>query len=450
MTRQTPARPPVSPASLAGLAALGALSALWAGFLWSELVVARSGGTPFCGLGEGGCTALWDAAFAAGVHRLTGLPVAGWGMAWGLVAFALPLLALVRAAEGRPAPELLTAVRIAAGAGLVAVFVLVSVLAVEKAFCPGCFLSYLLAAGYAGIALFGWQRLGLPEAARAAGLAAASFVVAFLALLYPGLHTPGAAAGAGRAALEASVPVVTPAGKGAGTGDAAVDDALVGFVKSLPPEALQTLSDSLYLYANAPATTLPPPRSLRGAPDAPVRITEFTDVLCDHCAELGEILDSIRGSVPEGSFSVEPRQFPLDRRCNPLMQAPAQGEDVRCLAARVRICFEGDAKAEAVAAALFAARKQLTAGKVLELAARHGAKARLQACAASAETERKLQEDIALAGRFRIEGTPLVLVNGRKGTSFGPFLYAMVLTRGAPTHPAFASLPPPNPNAHLH
>ena len=443
MTKQPQTRPIVSPASLAGLAALGVLSALWAAFLWSELVVARAGGTPYCGLGEGSCTALWDAAFASGLHRLTGLPVAGWGVAWGLVAFALPLLALLRAAEGRDAPELLTAVRIAAGAGLVAVFVLVAVLLTERAFCPGCFFSYVLVAGYAGIALFGWQDLGLPAAGRAVGLAAGSTIGAYMALLYPGLHTPRAAAGAGKQTLEA-------ARSGAGAGDASLDEGLASFVKSLPPEALQTLSDSLYIYANAPASTLPPPRSLWGPEAAPVRITEFTDVLCDHCAELGEILKSIRESVPEGSFSVEPRQFPLDGRCNPLMQRQPQGEDVRCLGAKVRICFEGDAKAEAVSAALFAAQKDLTPRKVRDIAAAHGAKARVEACVASSETERKLQEDIALAGRFGVDGTPLVLINGRKGTSFGPFLYAMILTRGQATHPAFASLPPANPNAHLH
>jgi serine/threonine-protein kinase len=441
MTSST--RPPVSPASLAALAALGFASALWAGFLWSELLVARAGGTPFCGLAEGGCTALWDGPFASEVHRFTGVPVAGFGLVWGVVAFALPLLALWRAAEGREAPEALTAVRIAAGGGLVVVFVLVAALTSERAFCSGCFLSYVLVAGYAGIALFGWQRLGLPAAARGAGLAAGTAIGAYLALLYPGLHTPHASQG--RKALDAA-----PLAAGAGTGDASRDDALTQLVSSLPPDARQTLSDSLYVYSNAAATTLPEPRSLVGPADAPVRITEFTDVLCDHCADLGEVLEAIRERVPEGSFSVEPRQFPLDGRCNPLLRRPAQGEDVRCLAARARICLEGTEAAEAVSTALFAARKELTPRKVLEIAAGQGKRAALEACIASATTDGKLQQDVALAGRFGIEGTPLVLVNGRKGTSFGPFLYAMILTRGAATHPAFAGLPPPNPNAHLH
>ena len=75
---------------------------------------------------------------------------------------------------------------------------------------------------------------------------------------------------------------------------------------------------------------------------------------------------------------------------------------------------------------------------------------KLEACVASPETEMKLQEDIRIASLLEPEGTPILLVNGRLGTSFGPFLYAMVLTRGETDHPAFASLPPPNPKAHLH
>ena len=44
----------------------------------------------------------------------------------------------------------------------------------------------------------------------------------------------------------------------------------------------------------------------------------------------------------------------------------------------------------------------------------------------------------------------MVVVNGRRGTSVGPFLYAMVLTGGAGANPAFDALPPPNPRARLH
>ena len=53
------------------------------------------GGTPFCAAsGSDGCAALWDAPFALAAHRLTGVPIAGWGVVWGLTALGLPLVAL--------------------------------------------------------------------------------------------------------------------------------------------------------------------------------------------------------------------------------------------------------------------------------------------------------------------------------------------------------------------
>jgi len=149
-----------SAGSLASLSVLGVLSALWALFLWAELVLSRTGGTPFCALGPAAdCGRVWDSAFAVAVSRWTGLPVAGWGLVWGLVAFVLPLGGLLRLAEARRLPgALVSAVRLNAAAGVVSVFVMLAVSAAEKAFCVGCFATYLLVAGYAGIALFGWQR----------------------------------------------------------------------------------------------------------------------------------------------------------------------------------------------------------------------------------------------------------------------------------------------------
>ena len=125
-----------SAGSLASLVALGVLSALWALFLWTELVLYRSTGTPSCALGGGsGCVSAWGSAFASAVHRLSGLPVAGWGLAWGVVALALPLGGLLRLGEGRGVPpQVVSAVRLTAGAGVVSVCVLMAVIAAEGAF----------------------------------------------------------------------------------------------------------------------------------------------------------------------------------------------------------------------------------------------------------------------------------------------------------------------------
>src|SRR5262249_23965379 len=227
-------------ASLAGLIALGFVSSLWALVLWGELVLARQGGTPFCAVGtRTDCTALWDSAFASSVHRLTGLPVAAWGLAWGLGAFVLPLLVLERRARGEAAPAYVTAIRLLAVVGVVVVFTLLGVAAAERAFCLGCLGSYLLVGGYAGFALLRWSSAGFPEAPRGAGLAFSAIALAFLVLLYPGLHTPRDAVAAGRAAL-------SEAKGGATSGEA--EEKLRDFVGSLGPDLRQTLSDSLGIY----------------------------------------------------------------------------------------------------------------------------------------------------------------------------------------------------------
>jgi protein-disulfide isomerase len=424
---------------------LGAGTALWSLVLWGELLLARAGGRAFCPLGgEGDCARLWDAAFASAVHRVTGLPVAAWGVAWGLAAFLLPLVALWRRAEDRPALPVLTATRILAAAGVLGVCVAAAAAASERVFCGGCIVVYVLVAGHAGIALFGWPSLGWPDVKGGLAWAGGVLLPVLAALLYPGLHTPRSSSEASRTVLAAT----PPAGQGA-TSAAAGDTGPLGeMIASLTPDQRQTLSDSLHVYRTSSPLTLPPPRALSGSASAPVRITEFTDVLCSHCAELHETLGLLRQHLPAESFSVDSRQFPLDGDCNPLVTA-RRGEAVRCLGAKVRICLEGNPGADEAAGRLFAAQRSLTPQRVLELAV-PGAPHSLDTCLARPATAERLREDVELAGRWNPEGTPLVVVNGRRGTSFGPFLYAMVVTGGSPDHPALAALPPPNPQAHLH
>jgi protein-disulfide isomerase len=435
---------PASPASLAAAAGLGALSALWALLLWAELLLSRSGGVPFCTLdATADCTKVWDSTFASAVHKWSGLPVAGWGLAWGLVAGAMPLLALWYLAERRPAPvALLSAIRMVAAAGVVTVVVMLAVSASERVLCLGCFGTYVLVAGYAGMVLFGWQRAGLPEAGRGLAIAASATLLAFLLLLYPGLRTPGPAASAGRAALGA-------VGGPAGTGDPETDQHLQRFVDSLAPRLQQTLSDSLHIYRTAEARPLAPARRLDGPVSAPVRITEWSDALCGHCAELHVTLDALREHLPAGSFNVDSRQFPLDGACNPMIPSQ-EGVSVRCLVAKARICLEGHERYPELSRKLFESQELLSPERVFELSAPLRERGALEACLSDPATQAELEEDVALAAPYDPDGTPIVAVNGRRGTSFAPFLYAIVLTRGSSEHPAFAKLPPPNPNAHIH
>jgi serine/threonine-protein kinase len=92
------------------------------------------------------------------------------------------------------------------------------------------------------------------------------------------------------------------------------------------------------------------------------------------------------------------------------------------------------------AGVLFENQRWLTTKSIYSLAAPFISRERLEDCVASAETEAKLHDDIAWALQHDIQGTPLLLVNGREVPPSLEFLYAMVLAKANPEHPAFARI----------
>ena len=459
----TPTAPPVEvpTGALATLAVLGALALALSLFLWWQLLVARAGGTPLCGFGEeGACGALWDTAFASRVHQATGVPVAGWGAVWALAALLIPLGILWNARhDPETVPAWKTALRWTALGGIAATVALAAVSVGAGIFCAGCVASYVLVLAYAGVAfgsLWGEPFVEpLPAAWIVLGLLGAGYVLAF----YPGLRTPQRGGDLGREAVAtalegardaAETAPETPDGASS-TGDEASEvpqgrlttvGALVEqFLQGVDPETRQLVADALYIYENTEPGPVRPPRFVVGSQDAPVRLVDFTHPLCPACADLHYNLDVFRQSMPQGLFSIEPRHFPLDGQCNPLI--PDDRGGLRCLAAKAQICLEGRPEAFTFSGEIFEHQQELTVEKVYELASPYLARADLERCVASSETARKLEADIRYAADREISGTPLLLFNGREAPAYGPFLYALILTRGDVDHPAFDDLPPP-------
>jgi hypothetical protein len=511
--------------------ALAAAHALWSLFQWSQLILARRGGDHFCGLGEpGSCATVWDLPLASLIQDGTGLPVAGWGLVWSAVAFALPLWALVRQARGLELEPIWSGAWLTVLAGIVSILVLAGASVAAGVFCTTCVITYALVLAYAAVCLGASGRLWPAQIPRGALVAVGAAMVAFLALLYPGLRTPQSSAAAESAFLEAAesaieaeeqpveiregpvaieksptetakeateeekTPAVVgeaptdveekpiqvakrsieteeapfePAKRSIETEEAPVEPAkrsieteeapveiekradaarLEELIARLSPELRQGLSDALAAYSRSERVPLRPARLLIGSSAARVRITEFTDVLCSHCATLHETIGVLREMLPVGSFALEPRQFPLDAECNPAVQM-SSGDGVRCLAARAMICLEKDWVR--FADALFENQRWLTTKKIYDFASPFMARERLEACVSSPETRAKLQDDIAWAMQHDIQGTPLVLVNGREVPAFVQLLYALILAEADPAHPAFAVLPPPEPQARL-
>lgn len=437
-----------TPRALAAVVALGGTSALWTLFQWTQLVAERTGGSPFCGLGNStACADVWNSGFASGVQEWTGLPVAGWGLVWSLAATALPLWALARRA-GRPDADEPSAAWVAtvwmALGGVAAVLVLGGVSIAHGSLCTTCALTYVLTALYAATCLVQTPPQTLPLA-RGISLAAGSLALGFVLLVVPGLRTPMTAEAEGRKALlEVAGEQATeepseesPAEPGEQDPMARLHDLL----EKMPPQLRQLFADELLRYASAEPAPVREPRALIGPADAPVRLTEFTDALCGHCASLHETLAQLLAVLPPGSFSIEARHFPLDPSCNPALTGEST-HPVRCLAAKAKICLEQSDGAFEYAQRLYVRQQGLTEEDVYSQAEPWMDRDQLRRCVESSETQAKLADDIQWALENDIHGTPLVLINGRPVAPFGPLLYALILTRGNPDDPVFAGLPP--------
>jgi serine/threonine-protein kinase len=117
---------------------------------------------------------------------------------------------------------------------------------------------------------------------------------------------------------------------------------------------------------------------------------------------------------------------------------------VRCVAAKAQICLEDAPDFWTLREKMFAAQAALDSEGALALASSGTVpRTQLEACLNSPETSRKLLQDIQYAAQHDIQGTPLVVVNGREAPAFVPFLYALIMAGGDTSAPAFSVLPPP-------
>ena len=115
-------------------------------------------------------------------------------------------------------------------------------------------------------------------------------------------------------------------------------------------------------------------------------------------------------------------------------------DPVRCLAARApHLPGRTSQRSTVLLACSLPAKKELTTSQVARRSL-HGESP--EPCVGSPINSKRNWKNIAAAARFASDGTPIVAVNGRKGVSFPPFLYAMVRREGLPPS-RFASLPPP-------
>lgn len=422
-------------------AALGAATLLLSLFQWMQLIAARTGGNPFVGLDETNgpaCAALWDSEVARTVQTLSGMPVAGWGVVFGLVAFTLPLSALVRraGATDRPGNALWPAVCVTALSGLLVASLLTVASLLDAGLCATCLLTSALVFSYALIAFAEAPALELQPLFRGVSLASGAVGFAYLLLFIPGLRTPERDLPSGRFVM--NIRPEDPESRAFRAMDNA--ERLAEAIEQIRGPRRPEFGSALKRYRDTEPLPLDAPRVLVGAWNAPVRITEFTDVKCIPCATIHTTLARIRTGAPLRSFAVERRHFPNDSACNKAIKGVSAG-GVRCTAARAQICVEGQPDAAAFAAILHRYSRNLDDERIFALAEPLISREELAVCLASDETEARLQADIALAVAHGAEEPPLVLLNGRTvPAGSGPLLYTLILAEGDAYHPAFDGL----------
>ena len=403
-------------------------------FQWAELRSVQAGGTAVCSINATvNCETVWTSAFAQRLSGLTGLPVAGMGVVWGLAATVCALALVWRARSGLPVRRAVLPVRTV---GIIAALTCITLVAGSisaGALCLTCLGTYVLVLGYAGIALAalpGPLQPGPGAWARALGLPATVVALGWGALLvFAPSRQPGA------------LPPRT-AGKGGNPGRDVSQ-----FLASRPDSEKQALADALARFARTPAPTqpelLPHARVLKGAAEAPVHLVEWTDILCPHCRHLNDALEELQAAVPPGRLVVEPRQYPLDGACNP--DVPQKGDGLRCTGSLALICLEQAPDFWSLRDKLFGAQRTLTRESLLTIASSGSvSRGQLEACIASPEAAAKLQDDIRYAQLYNPTGTPIVAINGKPAYATPVFLYALTMASGDPTAQVLTSaLPAP-------
>lgn len=438
----TPSAPPAAaPTKAALLTLLGAAAAdlALAIYQWFELLELRRGRTPGCAVNETiNCATVWNSAFASRVHEATGIPIAGLGVAWALAAVVFTLWLWRDLSKQQPWATAAGAVKVWAAVGALATITFITASLRMGAACPTCIGTYVL------VGLYAFAALGLlpkpllplgdqlvPSGARAALVGTACTAL----MLYPGSQTP-------RAVKET---LDTKRGQQEVSNGVNGFDAAAWFA-SLPGSEGMFAANARQVWrtSETPDISGAPPAFRDGPADAKVRIVDFTDVLCGHCSKFEQLMTELAKVVPPGSFSIEPRYFPLDAACNASVERRNEGS-VPCVGAKVQVCLEKKPELyHRVRHELFARQTELTPALVEEIALNAGAdRMELESCVNSPATQARLDGDIRYALAYHLDGTPLVIINGRKTEPSPAFILGMILSGGDPDSNYFAKLPPP-------
>jgi protein-disulfide isomerase/thiol-disulfide isomerase/thioredoxin/uncharacterized membrane protein len=169
------------------------------------------------------------------------------------------------------------------------------------------------------------------------------------------------------------------------------------------------LTDNGWDYFDIPVG---PNDHVYGSPDAAVTFVSFKDFECSFCRFVTSQEKALKAKYKDSVRFVF-KHYPMNADCNPRMGTSRMHEGA-CRAARASICMQEQDKFWEMHEALYNNQKKFSDVELQAYANDAGADmSAYKACYASDRPLAKLKEDIRLAAKMRIQGTPRIYINNR-------------------------------------
>ena len=149
-----------------------------------------------------------------------------------------------------------------------------------------------------------------------------------------------------------------------------------------------------------------------GNDQAMVQVVEFADFQCPSCKQMAGVIDQLKKEY-RGQVLFVFKNYPLDRSCNNRMNN--SGHKFACEIAIMARCAGQFGKFWSFHDLAFANQKQAAKETIVGWAKQSGlTDDQLATCRANEGLRDKVRDDIAIAERVGVSGTPTLFINGRK------------------------------------
>ncbi len=182
-------------------------------------------------------------------------------------------------------------------------------------------------------------------------------------------------------------------------------------------ERIEFMELQLDDWKNASVKTITPvePIVMNPNPSAKMKMVEFADFLCGHCANAYPVIHNFVKAHPDVEFSFQ--AWPLDGECN---SAIPNAEGTRCLLARVSHCAGQQGKPWKTQSWIFENQRDLLSkdqvkAKLKQEIPNLGLDSdALMTCVDSEAAREAIRAQSKLGADLNINGTPSLFVNGKK------------------------------------